>query len=74
MITVYSKPDCPACTTTYRVLDKLGVDYNSVNIMDDDSNFELVRDMGYSVVPVVVTPTESWSGLQVDKLRALSTK
>ncbi|PPF52942.1 NrdH-redoxin, partial [Rathayibacter sp. AY1B7] len=32
MLTVYSKPSCVQCTMTYRVLEKKGIEYTTVDI------------------------------------------
>lgn len=73
MITVYSKKSCKFCDATYRALDKYGVKYQVFNIEEDDSNFQKVVDLGYQVVPVVVTDDgESWSGFDLERIRQLA--
>jgi glutaredoxin len=34
-VTVYSKPNCVQCTGTYRAMDKLGVQYDVIDITTD---------------------------------------
>ena len=46
-VTVYSKPACVQCTATYRALDRLGVDYDIVDISEDAEALDRVRGMGY---------------------------
>ena len=71
-ITVYTKPACQACKMTYRVLDKAGVDYDVVDVTESDEAMKLVSEMGYSSLPVVVAGDDHWSGLRVDRLKALA--
>ena len=52
-VTVYSKPACVQCTATYRALDRLGVDYQIIDISEDADALDRVRGMGYMQVPVV---------------------
>lgn len=53
-ITVYSKPACVQCTATYRALDRLGVDYDIVDISQDAEALDRVRSLGYMQAPVVI--------------------
>jgi glutaredoxin-like protein NrdH len=71
-ITVYSKPACVQCNSTYRKLDKHGVSYLTVDISEDEQAYEYVQSLGYAQVPVVVTDEEHWSGFKPDKIAALA--
>ncbi|MDQ1246128.1 MAG: glutaredoxin-like protein NrdH [Actinomycetota bacterium] len=68
IITVYTKPGCVQCEATFRVLNKLGADYRSVDISADPVARDYVMSLGYVSVPVVVTPTGSWSGFRPDRI------
>ena len=77
-ITVYSKPACVACDATYRKLNKHGIEYNSVNIIEDPEALAFVRDLdpSYSQAPVVVVEfadgtSAHWSGYSPDRLEKL---
>ena len=48
-VTVYSKPACVQCTATYRALDRLGVDYDIVDISQDTEALDRVRSLGYMI-------------------------
>lgn len=70
-LTVYSKPQCPQCTATYRALDKLDVDYDIVDLTADVVAFEMVRQLGYLQAPVIITTNgESWAGFRPDRIKA----
>ena len=64
MITVYSKPACPQCEFTKRHLSKLGVEHQVIDVTTDPTAVAVVRAMGYSSVPVVVTDTGHWAGFR----------
>ena len=67
-ITVYTKPGCVQCEATFRVLDKLGAEYRSVDISTDAAARDYVMSLGYVSAPVVVTPGGSWSGFRPDRI------
>lgn len=70
-ITVYSKPSCVQCTATYRALDQKGIDYRVIDLSEDQQAFEMVQDLGYRQVPVVVAGADHWAGFRPDKINAL---
>lgn len=72
MVTVYSKPSCVQCNSTYRKLDQLGVDYVSVDITEDADARDYVMSLGHQQAPVVVTENTHWSGYRPDQIQALA--
>ncbi|MFL5015006.1 MAG: glutaredoxin-like protein NrdH [Rhizobium sp.] len=71
-ITVYSRPACVQCTATYRALDRLGVDYDIVDISRDAEALDRVRSLGYMQAPVVIAGEQHWAGFRPDMISALS--
>ncbi|NNG69140.1 glutaredoxin-like protein NrdH [Rhizobium laguerreae] len=71
-ITVYSKPACVQCTATYRALDRLGIDYDIVDISEDAEALDRVRSLGYMQAPVVIAGEQHWAGFRPDMISALS--
>ena len=71
-ITVYTKPACVQCNMTYRALDKLGVNYNTVDITEDADALARIKGLGYLQAPVVIAGDDHWSGFQPDKINALA--
>lgn len=69
-ITLYSKPGCPGCMATKRALDKSGADYRIIDITQDPSAADEVRELGYAALPVVVYGQENWTGFRPDRLTA----
>ena len=73
-ITVYTKPSCVQCTATYRALDSKGIEYNVLDLSQDETALETVKGLGYLQAPVVVTEDEHWSGFRPDKISALASR
>ena len=73
MITVYSKPACVQCTATTRELDRKGIPYKYVDLTEDESAMDTVKDLGYMQAPVVIAGEEHWSGFRPDKIGMLAT-
>lgn len=71
MITVYSRPACVQCNATYRALDKIGIDYDVIDLSEDPEALEYVRSLGYAQAPVVVAGDRYWGGFQPDLIAAL---
>ncbi|KAA8995478.1 glutaredoxin-like protein NrdH [Affinibrenneria salicis] len=71
-ITIFTKPDCVQCNATCRALDRKGIDYQLVDLTEDQQALQQIRDLGYQQVPVVMTADEHWSGFRPDKISALS--
>lgn len=71
-ITVYSKPNCPQCTMTYRLLDQLGLEYQAVDVTQDQEALEYILGLGYKQAPVVIAGADHWSGYRPDRLKTLA--
>ena len=74
-ITVYSKPACVACDATYRKLNKHGIEYKSVNIMEA-LTFVRGLDHSYAQAPVVLVEfadgtSAHWSGYRPSSIEGL---
>ncbi|WP_167477170.1 redoxin NrdH [Nocardia arthritidis] len=71
-ITVYTKPACVQCNATYKALDKVGVDYQVIDISENDEARDYVMALGYLQAPVVVAGDDHWSGFRPDRIKALA--
>lgn len=71
MITIYSLPACVQCDSTKRYLSKNGVEFTEVNMAENTSALEEIRELGYTQAPVVVAGDTSWSGFRLDSLQKL---
>lgn len=70
-VTVYSKPACVQCSATTRALDKHGISYAVIDISRDQAAFDMVQNMGYRQVPVVIAGDTHWAGFRPDMISAL---
>lgn len=71
-VTVYTKPQCPQCELTKKLLEREGVTYRTVDIVDNPAALEKVKELGYLQAPVVVTGDETWSGFQPERIKKLA--
>lgn len=71
-VVVYSKPNCVQCVQTKEYLTKLGIEFNSVDVSQDQEAFAKVSGLGYRSVPVVFAGEDHWSGFQPAKMSSLS--
>lgn len=73
-ITVYTKPSCVQCTATYRALDSKGIEYDVLDLSEDETALQTVKELGYLQAPVVVTDEGHWSGFRPDKIAELANR
>ncbi|MFC1736185.1 glutaredoxin family protein [Candidatus Hydrogenedentota bacterium] len=53
-ITIYSTSTCPYCTKIKTFLDENGIEYNAIDVGQDQAAFQkMVQDSGQMGVPVV---------------------
>lgn len=73
-ITVYTKPSCPQCDMTKKLLDRLGVEHDTVDVTADPEAHAYVTGLGYQQAPVVVVGDgeDHWGGFKVDRLKGLA--
>lgn len=72
MITVYTKPSCVQCDATKRMMDKLKIEYSTVDITIDKEAFDMIISKGFKAAPVVITDNDAWSGFNPDKISELA--
>lgn len=68
MITVYSKPNCMQCEFTKKYLNDKGVEFKEINVFEDGKALSMLRDAGYSQMPVVDIDGEKHTGFRPDVL------
>lgn len=72
MVTVFSTPACFPCKFTKQRMDDLGIDFVDRDVSTDQEAAEIVRELGYKGVPVVLLDSgEHWQGLNPDRIDAL---
>ncbi|MBP8098864.1 MAG: glutaredoxin-like protein NrdH [Acinetobacter sp.] len=70
-ITIYSKPNCVQCNATYQALDRKSISYQVIDLTQDSQALELIKQLGYQQVPVVVAGEQHWSGFRPDMISRL---
>jgi glutaredoxin-like protein NrdH len=72
-VTVYTKYGCPQCDMTKRVLKDEGIEFDLINVEDDEKAFTYIKEeLGLSSMPVVVVEgQEPFTGFRPDKLQQL---
>jgi len=70
-ITIYTRHDCQACELTKRALQRRGLDYHEVNLDQEPERAAEVEARGHRSLPVVITDTDEWAGIDPARLRAL---
>lgn len=71
-ITVYSKPACVQCTATYKDLTNRGLEFEVIDVTEDDAALAKVKGLGYLGAPVVITDDDHWAGYRPDKIAPLA--
>ncbi|MBP6122884.1 MULTISPECIES: glutaredoxin-like protein NrdH [Providencia] len=70
-ITIYSKPNCVQCNATYQALDRKSISYQVIDLTQDSQALELIKQLGYQQVPVVIAGEQHWSGFRPDMISRL---
>ena len=52
-VVVYSKPNCRNCTMLKMWLDAKGIDYSEVDVTQERSALNKIREAGYSSLPAL---------------------
>lgn len=68
MINVFTRQGCPQCERTKNLMKAKGIEFNVVDITDDEKMTEALKKQGYRQLPVVATETETWSGFNPQKI------
>lgn len=72
-VALYTTSDCGQCVATRLGLNARGIEYDEIDLAEDDDAYQFVtKDLGYKSVPVVVVNDEvHWSGFRPDLLDQL---
>lgn len=72
-VTVYTKPSCVQCDMTRKLLDRLAVEHETVDVSADPEAHAYVTGLGYTAAPVVVVNDgeSHWAGFKPERLREL---
>lgn len=68
MIKIFSKPNCMQCNFAKKYLNEKGVEFKEINVFDDAEALAMLRDKGFSQMPVVSMDGEFHTGFQPNLL------
>ena len=68
MIKIYSKPNCVRCEMAKRYLNDKGVPFEEVDVFENAEALQMLRDEGYSEMPIVDINGERHTGFQPNVL------
>lgn len=77
MIKVYSKPKCVKCEMTKEFLKANHVEFEEINVEEDEEALDLIKKHGFQRLPVVTRNGSfdfAFSGFQIDLLDELVEK
>lgn len=77
MIKVYSKHDCVQCEMTKEFLKQNNIEFEEVNVFEEEEALELIQLHGFKRLPVVTRNNSfdfAFSGFQIDLLDELVEK
>lgn len=69
-IKMFGTPDCVQCDRAKKMLTKEGADYEYRDLTEHPKDLARFQQQGIKSVPIVETPTETFTGFQPDKLKA----
>ena len=72
MVIVYTKPGCPQCERTKKLMDNYGIEYETVDVSVNHVARENLMAQGYSQMPIVHTEYDEWSGFRPDKIKEIA--
>ena len=71
-VTVYTLPACVQCDSTKRMMQRNQIEYEEVDMSQDPVALDMVKTLGYTASPVVVSGEDHWSGFRMDRIQSLS--
>lgn len=73
-VTVYTLPICVQCNQTKKVMDREGIEYDAVSLMDVPDLAAEFKAAGFLQAPIVVVGKDGrrWSGFRPDLIKELA--
>jgi glutaredoxin-like protein NrdH len=69
---VYTLPACVQCDSTKRLLKRENIAFTEVDLSQDEEAMAMVRSLGYSAAPVVISGDKHWSCFKMDNILSLA--
>lgn len=71
-VIIYTLPSCVQCDTTKRMMQKIDIDYQEVDLSADEDAYNMIKALGYTAAPVVFAGEEHWSGFRPERIQSLA--
>jgi len=72
LVTIWTKANCVQCTQSKKLMDRLGIRYEEMNLEKHPEQTQAFIDAGLTAAPIVVTDIKRWSGFRMDKIQSLA--
>lgn len=74
-VTVYHiGPACVQCNQTKKVMDRLGIAYEEVDLRENPALVSEFKERGHMSAPIVTAGDAIWSGFKLDLINNLALK
>lgn len=70
-VVIYTLPSCVQCDTSKRMMQRLGIEYEEIDMSKDETAVEYVKELGYTAAPIIVNGTTHWSGFRMEMINGL---
>lgn len=71
-VKVYTTIDCPQCMMTKKYMDALDIEYETIDVTDNEEARAYVKSLGFQTLPVVVVKSgEAWFGFRPENIDLL---
>jgi glutaredoxin-like protein NrdH len=72
-VTVYTLPVCVQCNQTKKLLDREGIEYRAVSLLDEPELAAKFKEEGFLQAPIVVVGNDGrrWGGFRPDLITEL---
>lgn len=71
MVKLFSKPGCFQCRLTEKKMNELGVEYEKIDVLQDESALNHIKELGYNELPVIEYGQINFSGFRPNELEKL---
>ena len=70
-VTIYTLPACVQCDTSKRMMKRLEIEFEEVDLTKDEAAAQMVKDLGYTAAPVIINGSTHWSGFRMEMINGL---
>ena len=71
-VKVYTKQKCPQCMMTKEYMNTLNIEYETIDVTDNDEAREHIKELGFQSLPVVEAEGfKAWFGFRPENIDLL---